>query len=45
MIRQICNTYFGTRRNAFNASPEKSKTIKINNRRKNRTLKVLYIIK
>ncbi|CAB5180827.1 unnamed protein product [Rhizophagus irregularis] len=39
MIRQICNTYFGTRRNVFKSSPEKSKAIKINNRRNNRTLK------
>ncbi|GBB88211.1 hypothetical protein RclHR1_14760003 [Rhizophagus clarus] len=39
MIRQICNTYFGTRRNAFKSSPEKSKAIKINNRCNNRTLK------
>ncbi|CAG8707165.1 15006_t:CDS:2, partial [Rhizophagus irregularis] len=39
MVRQICNTYFGTRRNVFKSSPEKSKAIKINNRRNNRTLK------
>ena len=45
MIRQICCTYFGTRRNAFKSSPEKSKAIKINNRRNNRTLKVCINIK
>lgn len=45
MIRQICNTYFGTRRNVFKSSPEKSKAIKINNHRNNRTLKVNINIK
>ena len=43
MIRQICSTYFGIRRNAFKTSPEKLKAIKINNRRKNRTLKVCIL--
>ncbi|EXX55641.1 hypothetical protein RirG_223550 [Rhizophagus irregularis DAOM 197198w] len=39
MIRQICNTYFGTRRNVFKSSQEKTKAKKINTRRNNRTLK------
>ena len=43
LIRQICNTYFGTRRNVLKISPEKSKVKKINNRRGNRTLKVCSI--
>ncbi|CAG8600429.1 17663_t:CDS:2 [Funneliformis caledonium] len=40
LIRQICNTYFETRRNILKALSEKSKAIKTNNQCGNRTLKM-----